>query len=46
MSGIYKAKTGTAHQDPSAIGVRRYITKEPDNIGWRIMEYGPVVISF
>ena len=46
MSGIYKEKTGTAQQDPSAIGVRRYITKEPKYIGWRIMEYGPVVMIF
>jgi hypothetical protein len=31
--GIYKKNIGAAHQDPSAIGVSRYMTKVPKYIG-------------
>ena len=44
--GMCNRKTGTAHQGPSAIGVSRYMTKNPKYIGWRMMEYGPVVMTF
>jgi hypothetical protein len=43
---MFNEKMGTAHQDPNAIGVRRYMTREPKYIGWRMMEYGPVVMTF